>query len=77
MLPEESKQLCRLFAEVLGYPGDSLSDSANECLRQLDSSFSDIADQMRPFAAFVEGQSRGALEELYTKTFDLTPASTL
>ena len=77
MLPEESKQLCRLFADVLGYPGDSLPESANECLRQLDASFSDIADQMRPFVAFVESQSRGALEELYAETFDMTPASTL
>ncbi len=77
MLPEESKQLCRLFAEVLGYPGDSLSESANKCLRQLDGSFPDIADQMRPFVAFVESQGRGALEELYAETFDLAPASTL
>ncbi len=77
MLPEESKQLCRFFAEVLDYPGGSLSESANECLRQLDGSFPDIADQMRSFVAFVEGQSRGALEELYAETFDLAPASTL
>ncbi len=39
MIPEESKQLCLLFAEVLDYPGDSLSESTNECLRQLDVSF--------------------------------------
>ncbi len=77
MLPQESKQLCRLFAEVLGYPGDSLSESANECLRQLDDSFPDIADQMRSFVTFTEGQSRGGLEELYSETFDLAPASTL
>jgi len=77
MMPEESKQLCRLFAEVLGYPDDSLSESANECLRQLDGSFPDIADQMRPFVTLVKGQGRGALEELYTKTFDLAPAMTL
>jgi|TARA_B100000315_G_C14478945_1_gene541975 nitrate reductase delta subunit len=77
MLPEESKQLCLSFAEVLSYPGDTLPESANECLRQLDGSFPDIAGQMRPFVAFVEGQSREALEELYTETFDMTPASTL
>ncbi len=77
MIPEESKQLCRLFAEVLDYPGDSLSESANECLRQLGGSFPDIAGQMRPFVTFVESQSRGALEELYSETFDLVPASTL
>ncbi len=77
MLPKESKKLCRLFAKVLNYPDASLPESANECLRQLDGSFPDIADQMRPFVAFVEGQNRGALEELYAETFDLAPASTL
>ena len=77
MLPEESKQLCRSFAEVLDYPGGSVSESAKECLRQLDGSFPDIADQMRPFVTFLESQRRGALEELYAETFDLTPASTL
>ncbi len=77
MLPEESKQMCRLFAEVLDYPNDSLSESANECLRQLDVSFPDIADQMRSFVTFVESQNRGALEELYAGTFDMAPASTL
>ncbi len=77
MLSPESKQLCRLFAEVLDYPGDSLSERANECLIQLGGSFPDIADQMRLFVAFVNGQSRGALEELYAETFDLASASTL
>ncbi len=77
MLPEESKQLCRFFAEVLDYPGGSVSESAGECLRQLDGSFPDIATQMRPFVTFLESQSRGALEELYAETFDLAPGSTL
>ena len=77
MLPEECRKLCRLFAEVLSYPGASLSEATDECLRQLGGSFPDIADQMRPFVAFIEGQTRGALEELYTETFDLVPASTL
>ncbi|MBI2328481.1 MAG: nitrate reductase molybdenum cofactor assembly chaperone [Chloroflexi bacterium] len=76
MLPEESQQLCRLFAEVLDYPGASLAESANECLRQLDACLPDIADQMRSFVTFVESQGRGALEELYTATFDMAPALT-
>ncbi len=77
MLPEESKQLCRFFAEVLEYPSGSLPESAGECLRQLDVSFPDIADQMRPFVTFLESRSRGAVEELYAETFDLAPGSTL
>ena len=77
MLSQENKQLCRLFAEVLNYPGGSLSESAKGCLKQLDDSFPDIAGQMRSFVAFVEDQNRGALEELYAETFDMAPASTL
>ncbi len=77
MLPEETKQLCRFFAEVLDYPSGSLPESADECLRQLDASFPDIADHMRPFVTFLESQSRGAIEELYAETFDLAPGSTL
>jgi nitrate reductase delta subunit len=77
MLSEESKQLCRFFAEVLDYPDSSLPESADKCLGQLDTSFPDIADQMRLFVTFLESQSRGALEELYSETFDLAPDSTL
>ena len=77
MIPEENKQLCRLFAEMLSYPSDALPESANECLRQLGGSFPEIAEQVRPFVVFVEGKSSGLLEELYAETFDLAPALTL
>ena len=32
---------------------------------------------MQSFAAFTRGRTRGAMEELYTETFDVTPAATL
>lgn len=76
MLPEETKQLCRLFAEVLDYPGNSLLESATECVRQLDKSFPGTAGPMQSFATFAQSQSQGTLEELYTQTFDTTPATT-
>ncbi|MAE10368.1 MAG: nitrate reductase molybdenum cofactor assembly chaperone [Dehalococcoidales bacterium] len=77
MLSEESKQLCRVFAEVLEYPGGSVHETAAECLSALDASLPDIADQMRPFVTFIDSQKRGSLEELYSETFDLAPGSTL
>ena len=77
MLPEESQQLCQLFAEVMDYPTGSVRESASECLKQLEFSYPDIVDQMRSFVTLVGGQSRGALEELYTETFDLAPTMTL
>ncbi len=76
MLPEETKQLCRLFAEILDYPSPSLLESATECIKQLENSFPGTAEPMRSFATFAESQSQGTIEELYTQTFDVTPATT-
>ena len=77
MLPQESKRLCQLFAEVLDYPSGSMRESASECLEQLKIYSPDIADPMQSFVTFTESRNRGELEELYAQTFDLTPATTL
>jgi nitrate reductase delta subunit len=76
MFPKETKQLCRLFAEVLDYPSNSPLESATECVQQLEASFPKIARPMQSFVAFAQSQNPGALEELYTQTFDVTPAIT-
>ncbi|MDZ4246079.1 MAG: molecular chaperone TorD family protein [Dehalococcoidia bacterium] len=77
MLTRENEVLCKLFAETLEYPGSSFSEVVGNCARQLENSFPDIAGPVRSFAAFTATQSPGALEELYTQTFDVTPATTL
>ncbi len=77
MLPPETKQLCQLFAEVLDYPGNSLLESAAECANQLENSFPGMAKPMQSFVTFAQNQSPGTLEELYTQTFDTTPATAL
>ena len=77
MLDRDDKQLCRLFAEIIDYPNDSLPESATECLKQLENSFPKIAGSMQSFVTFAKNQSPGTLEELYTQTFDITPATTL
>ncbi len=76
MLPEETKQICQLFATVLDYPSHSLLESAVECAKRLESSFSGIAEPMQSFVTFAQSQSPETLEELYTQTFDITPATT-
>lgn len=76
MLSEETKQLCQLFATVLDYPGDSLRETTAECLRRLEHFVPSSAAQMRSFVNFTQGQRREALEELYTHTFDVSPATT-
>ncbi|MDP2743530.1 MAG: molecular chaperone TorD family protein [Dehalococcoidia bacterium] len=77
MLSEEMKEICRLFAEVMDYPDRGRTAAATACALRLQESFPDATEPMRSFAAFVESQSTGALEELYAGTFDNTPATTL
>lgn len=77
MFSEENKQICRLFAEVLEYPGVGTVGSAIECAHRLEGNFPDISKRMQLFAKFAQKEGRGKLEEEYTQTFDTTPATTL
>lgn len=77
MLSKEAGQLCHLFADVLDYPNSSLCGVAGNCAQQLERSLPGVTGPMRAFAAFVGSQRLEALEELYTQTFDMTPANTL
>ncbi|MBI4267598.1 MAG: molecular chaperone TorD family protein [Chloroflexi bacterium] len=77
ILPEESRQLCQLFADILDYPAGSIRETAGECLKRLGLSFPDIEQTMQSFVEFIESRESGGLEELYAQTFDLTPATSL
>ncbi len=77
MLSEENKQLCQLFAGLLDYPDSSLCDRATQLSQQLAHSHSESADAVNSLISFTGSQSRETLEELYTQTFDVTPATTL
>lgn len=77
MFTEDTRAICRLFAEVLDYPGDSTVGAVTGCLGQLENSCPESARPMQSFLKFVKGQETGSLEELYTQTFDITPARTL
>ena len=62
MLPEESRQLCHLFAKVLDYPGESLAEAATQCALSLEKAVPESAELMGKFAGFVgEGPKRSAL----------------
>lgn len=76
MLPEETKQLCLLFAIVLDYPEKSLPEAVTQCVRSLEHSFPESAEPMRRFATFACSQNLGQLEELYIHSFDISPATT-
>jgi len=77
MLSQENRQLCRLFADMLDYPGSGLRQAAKSCSLQLEKSFPGITEPVQSFADFVNSQSLESLEELYTQTFDVTPATSL
>jgi nitrate reductase molybdenum cofactor assembly chaperone NarJ/NarW len=76
MLTDEMRDLCRLFAEVMDYPQPGRSPAA-ACAERLQESFPGAAEPMRSFGALIESQSIGALQELYSNTFDYTAATTL
>ena len=77
MLDKDSQQSCRLFAEILDYPGSSLLESATECVNQLELSFPGGVKSLQSFVTFAKSQSPEMLEEIYVQTFDTTPATTL
>lgn len=77
MLSEENRKICRLFAELLDYPDSSLPLEATMLARQLAHFPPDVTGPVQLFAAFVGSHSVEALEELYTQTFDVSPATTL
>ncbi len=77
MLSEETRQICKLSAAVLDYPVPSLAEAVESFARQLEAFLPDAGAALKPFAAFVQEHSTAELEELYTQTFDVTPAATL
>ena len=77
MLSQESRQLCQTFADIIDYPNRALPQAAKSCLLQLEKAFPGITAPVRAFADFVDSQSLESMEELYTQTFDVTPATSL
>lgn len=77
MLNQDMKQLCRLFARVIEYPGSSTIQSASDCSRLLEKIQPSGARSMQAFAEFTSRQGLEKMEELYTQTFDISHESTL
>ncbi|MBI2869917.1 MAG: molecular chaperone TorD family protein [Chloroflexi bacterium] len=77
MLSSEDKRFCELFAGLLDYPDGSLPGAASRLAGELARSHSPLAGAAQSFAAFAWDNRLEALEELYTQTFDATPATTL
>ena len=77
MLSQNDRHVCRLFADVLDYPGKDLARISDQCSVELAGAYPAIAGPLRSFADYVRSQSLESMEELYTQTFDITPATSL
>lgn len=77
MFPENTRQTCRLFAEVLDYPDEATPETVSRCIRELEEACPESVKPMRSFLEFVQARTPGSLAELYTQTFDIVPARTL
>lgn len=72
------------LARTLHYPGEEYRSSVKRCIELCarlgsggDAGARSVAEAMESFAAGIDGLSAGELEELYTRTFDINPVSSL
>lgn len=72
-MTERYGDLLRLLAGLLEYPNEELLQKAKGCQRLVAELRPGAAGDMDGFVAYLEGESTGRLEELYTTTFDLKP----
>lgn len=69
-----NQQIYLRFADLLDYPGPDLLSQACTCADLLALDYPAAADQIRDFVKDAEGIPLGRLEEIYTGTFDVSPA---
>lgn len=72
-----SWHLFEALAPLLVYPDDDLAARAAYCRERLATDEPPLAELTESSLTFLETQERHRLEELYTRTFDLNPISTL
>ncbi|MHB0935189.1 MAG: nitrate reductase molybdenum cofactor assembly chaperone [Armatimonadota bacterium] len=64
------------LSELLEYPAGDLLACAASCRLQLADQFSEAASEIQALESCIEAMEQGALEEMYTATFDLAPSCT-
>ncbi len=65
-----------LFARVLDYPAAEIFADVAGLVAQLDEGNPEAAQSLRKFESELGGMTLGALQELYTSTFDMRPDRT-
>lgn len=70
-VPEGTRRMLGLFADLLEYPQSVPTPAAGECAVLVEAIDPGVAADVEAFAAAIEPYDTGALQELYTQTFDL------
>ncbi len=66
-------ELLRRLADLLAYPGPDLAERAAECAETVAAEHPAAAARLARFAAFALSSDGGALEEAFTRAFDVAP----
>lgn len=81
---ESRKDALDILARVLTYPGEEYLDDVARCRRLCDAlpfgsddARRSVVERIDTFSSSVNGLVIGELEELYTRTFDINPVSSL
>ena len=71
------KSICEVLADLLDYPVADWQSRCDECKELLTAESESFASQFSLFASETERLSLSDLQELYTRTFDLSPVCAL
>ena len=67
----QHQELCRQFAALLSYPGQSVVEDAAACSADLRQISSAASASLQSFSRFLEANDISRIEEAFTGTFDL------
>lgn len=76
-MDDRSRCLYGLFAKLLDYPTASLPATLRECTQVLEGVSPEAAQHVREFLGFCQREGSETLEEVYTRSFDITPTANL
>ncbi len=74
MRKETHQQACFYFGNLLDYPTPEIASQTRECAALLALTEPEVANSLYRFLEVVESTPLGRLEEIYTGTFDVSPA---
>lgn len=74
---ENTGEILNAFGALLAYPEGGCAERAEACARTVEHGPGEARELLAVFSAFARSASLDELEELYTRTFDLSPVCSL